>query len=178
MVTTCCNHNLPRAPLAVARLSSSQVIACLKSHPETPRPYGCQYARAYQQSYQNEFQRRAECGALSDHRWRDLSVNGWIEKGKQLFWNSTICAEAGLVNLLLLSCSVSVVSFPLACVDAGLQGISGEIETIGCLYSWQTYCGFLTAQVFLSLGCPGCRAYLQRDQLGSSYRIDSIVHRW
>lgn len=100
MVTTCCNHNLPRAPLAVARLSSSQVIACLKSHPETPRPYGCQYARAYQQSYQNEFQRRAECGALSDHRWRDLSVDGWIEKGKQLFWNSTICAEAGLVNLL------------------------------------------------------------------------------
>ena len=32
---------------------------------------------------------------------------------------------------------MSVVSFPLACVDAGLQGISGEIETIGCLYSWQ-----------------------------------------
>ena len=34
-----------------------------------------------------------------------------------------------------------VVSFPLACVGAGLQGISGEIETIGCLHSWQTYCG-------------------------------------
>lgn len=27
-------------------------------------PYGCQYARAYDQSYQNEFQRKAEKAAL------------------------------------------------------------------------------------------------------------------
>ena len=45
-------------------MAHEAIEACDFHHLEPPRPYGCQYARAYFPSYQNENQRRAEKAAL------------------------------------------------------------------------------------------------------------------
>lgn len=44
--------------------TSASCIRCIHPYVMPLRPYGCQYARAYDQSYQNEFQRKAEKAAL------------------------------------------------------------------------------------------------------------------
>lgn len=55
-------HASQRASVSIS--SSRHVLTEDVEAFEPPRPYGCQYARAYFPSYQNENQRRAEKAAL------------------------------------------------------------------------------------------------------------------
>mmetsp|Transcript_33787 Transcript_33787/g.69160 ORF Transcript_33787/g.69160 Transcript_33787/m.69160 type:complete len:372 (-) Transcript_33787:190-1305(-) len=72
-------------------------------------PYGCQYARAYDQSYQNEFQRKAEKAALLEFYnlcggdfWRNN--DNWMPETDPCwdYWYGVTCNEHGYVIKLEL----------------------------------------------------------------------------